>query len=122
MPHKIMLVEDDQPILDMMGILLKRMGYTPLLVPDPVQALEIVKSDPPTLILLDVMMEPIDGWQFLEKLRGEYGIRDVPVLLFTASPTAEERLETMQDEKIGILQKPVTITELRAGLDKFLGR
>jgi DNA-binding response OmpR family regulator len=119
---KIMLVEDDQPILEMMEILLKRIGYTPILVPDPIQALEMVRSDPPTLILLDVMMEPIDGWQFLEKLRGEYGIRDVPVLLFTASPTAEERLETIRDEKLGILQKPVSIAELRAGLEKFLGR
>ncbi|MDD1684800.1 MAG: response regulator, partial [Methanoregula sp.] len=64
MSHKIMLVEDDQPILEMMEILLKRIGYTPILVPDPLQALEMVRSDPPTLILLDVMMEPIDGWQF----------------------------------------------------------
>lgn len=122
MPRKIMLVEDDQPILEMMEILLRRLGYLPVLVPDPIQALWMVRNDPPSLILLDVMMEPIDGWQFLEKLRGEYGIRDVPVLLFTASPTAEERLVRIRDEKLGILQKPVSVAELRAGLEKFLGR
>jgi DNA-binding response OmpR family regulator len=122
MSLKIMLVEDDQPILEMMEILLQRIGYTPILVPDPLQALEMVRSDPPALILLDVMMEPIDGWQFLEKLRGDYSMKDVPVLLFTASPTAEERLADIHDEKLGILQKPVSIAELRAGLDRFLGR
>jgi DNA-binding response OmpR family regulator len=122
MSLKIMLVEDDQPILEMMEILLQRIGYTPILVPDPLQALEMVRSDPPALILLDVMMEPIDGWQFLEKLRGDYGMKDVPVLLFTASPTAEERLADIHDEKLGILQKPVSIAELRAGLERFLGR
>ena len=56
MPHKIMLVEDDVPILDMMEILLRRIGYDPILVPDVLDALVKVKNDPPSLILLDIMM------------------------------------------------------------------
>ena len=82
MTRKIMLVEDDQPILDMMEILLKRIGYEPVLVPDVKDALERVRTDPPALILLDIMMSPINGWQFLETLRNEYQIRELPVILF----------------------------------------
>ena len=117
-----MLVEDDIPILDMMEILLRRIGYDPILVPDVLDALVKVKSDPPSLILLDIMMTPINGWEFLEKLRGEYGMRDIPVLLFTASPSIEEKIAGMNDPKLGILQKPVSIIELKAGLEKFLGK
>jgi DNA-binding response OmpR family regulator len=120
MSDKIMLVEDDQPILELMEILLSRIGYKPLIVPDVLEALEMVKKDPPALILLDVMMEPMDGWEFLEKIRGEYGMTDLPVLLFTASPSVEERLATMQDKRLGVLQKPVSIADLKAGIEKFL--
>jgi len=120
MSDKIMLVEDDRPILELMEILLSRIGYKPLIVPDVLEALEIVKKDPPSLILLDVMMEPMDGWEFLEKIRGEYGMTDLPVILFTASPSVEERLATMQDKRLGVLQKPVSIADLKAGIAKFL--
>ena len=122
MAHKIMLVEDDQPILELMEILLTRIGYEPLIVPDVLEALEMVKKDPPALILLDVMMKPMDGWEFLKKIREEYGMKDLPVILFTASPSVEERLATMQDRRLGILQKPVSIQELKAGIAKFLGK
>ena len=120
MSHKIMLVEDDRPILELMEILLSRIGYEPLIVPDVFEALDIVRKDPPALILLDVMMEPMDGWEFLEKIREEYGIKDLPVILFTASPSVEERLATLHDKNLGVLEKPVSIPELKAGLDKFL--
>jgi CheY-like chemotaxis protein len=120
MSHKIMLVEDDEPILEMMEILLTRIGYEPLIVPDVLEALNIVRNDPPALILLDVMMEPMDGWEFLEKIRNEYGMKDLPILLFTAHPSVEERLATMHDRWLGVLEKPVTIPDLKAGLEKFL--
>ncbi len=120
MSNKIMLVEDDRPILELMEILLTRIGYEPLIVPDVPEALEIVKNDPPALILLDVMMEPIDGWEFLEKIRGHLNKKELPVILFTASPSIDERLATMQDRYLGVLEKPVSIPDLKAGLDRFL--
>ncbi|MDO8872472.1 MAG: response regulator [Methanoregula sp.] len=122
MPHKIMLVEDDLPILEMMEILLRRIGYEPILVPDVLDALRQIKAEQPSLILLDIMMTPMNGWEFLEKLRGEYGMRDIPVLLFTASPSVEEKIAGLNDPKLGVLQKPVSIIELKAGIEKFLGK
>jgi DNA-binding response OmpR family regulator len=117
-----MLIEDDLPILDMMEVLLRRIGYEPILEPYVLDALKKVKEDPPSLILLDIMMTPMNGWEFLEKLRGEYGMRDIPVLLFTASPSVEEKIAGMNDPKLGVLQKPVSITELKNGIERFLGK
>jgi CheY-like chemotaxis protein len=122
MSDKIMLVEDDQPILEMMEILLTRIGYEPLIVPDVIEALEIVRTDPPALILLDVMMEPMDGWEFLKKIREDLGKKDLPVILFTASPSVEERLAAMHDQRLGVLEKPVSLADLKKGIGKFLGR
>jgi DNA-binding response OmpR family regulator len=115
-----MLVEDDQPILEMMDILLRRIGYEPILIPNVNEALERVRRDPPSLVLLDIMMTPINGWEFLEKLRKEYGMIDLPVILFTASPAVDEKLALLRDPKVGVLQKPVSVNELKAGLKKFL--
>ena len=122
MTRKIMLVEDDQPILDMMDIILRRIGYEPVLVMDVLDALERVKSDPPALILLDIMMTPMNGWEFLEKLRTEYDNKELPVILFTASPSVEEKIAVMNDPCLGVLQKPVSIPELKAGIERFLGK
>lgn len=122
MKRKIMLVEDDEPILDMMEILLARIGYEPVLSPDVAGALDKIRQDPPALILLDIMMTPINGWEFLEQLRAEPAFAKMPVILFTASPSVEERIAQMKDPYLGVLQKPVSIPELRAGLERFLGK
>jgi DNA-binding response OmpR family regulator len=117
-----MLIEDDLPILDMMEILLRRIGYEPILVPDVLDALRQVKENQPSLILLDIMMTPMNGWEFLEKLRGDCGMPEMPVILFTASPSVDEKIAELNDPMLGVLQKPVTIVELKAGIEKFLGK
>jgi CheY-like chemotaxis protein len=122
MARRIMVVEDDQPILELMEILLRRLGYEPILVMNGLEALEEVKKSPPELILLDIMMTPINGWEILEKLRGEYGMKDLPVLLFTAAPMVQREVAKLNDPALGILQKPVSFAELSAALQKFLSR
>ncbi len=121
MAHKILVVEDDQPILDLMDLLIRKLGYEPILIANGLEALELVKKEPPALILLDIMMTPINGWEFLEKLRGDYGMREIPVILFTASPLIDEKMKQMKDPNLGVLTKPVSFAELKAGIARYLG-
>ena len=120
MKHKIVVVEDDQAILDLMEILLKKLGYEPILIANGLDALTSVRADPPALILLDIMMSPLSGWEFLERLRTECNLREIPVILFSASPTVPERMKKLKDPRVGILQKPVTFDELRSAIELFL--
>jgi len=120
MTHRIMLIEDDKPILEMMEILLKTIGYEPVLEPNVLDALDSVRRDPPDLVLLDIMMTPIDGWEFLRRLRQDLGLVELPVILFTATSMVEEKIVAMKDPKLGILLKPVTVSELKEGIEKFL--
>ena len=64
-----MVVDDDLPTLEVMELLLKKINREPLLVHNGWDALRAIKKEKPALIILDVMMSPIDGWQFLEELR-----------------------------------------------------
>lgn len=120
MPETILVVEDDQPILEMMDLMIHRLGYEPVLVTNGIDALDLVSRNKPSLILLDIMMMPINGWEFLERLRGELEIVDVPVLIFTASPEVEEKMEKLNDKNLGVLHKPVTFEELREGIARYL--
>ena len=120
MTPKIMVVEDDQPILDLMDMLIRKLNYEPILVSNGLEALELVNLDPPALILLDVMMSPINGWEFLEKLRGEYNMREIPVVLFTASPSIDEKMAQLKDPNLGILVKPVSFAQLKTEIERYL--
>jgi DNA-binding response OmpR family regulator len=121
MKHRIMVVEDDEPIIEMMELMLSRLGFEPRTNMDGLSALAEVKADPPSLIILDVMMMPMDGWEFLSRLRSDPATRDVPVLLFTAHPSVEAEVARLNDPKLSYILKPVTIAELRRGIGRFLG-
>jgi len=121
MSRKIMVVEDDQPILDLMDLMIRKLGYEPVLIANGLEALELIKKEPPALILLDIMMVPINGWEFLEKLRGDYGKREMPVILFTASPLVDEKMAELRDPFLSVLVKPVSFGELKTGIAQYLG-
>jgi hypothetical protein len=57
----------------------------------------------------------------LEKLRGEYGMREIPVILFTASPLVDEKMGQLKDPFLSVLIKPVSFNELKAGIAHYLG-
>jgi CheY-like chemotaxis protein len=120
MVHKILVVEDDQPILDLMDILIRKLGYEPILIPNGLEAIKRVQKESPSLILLDIMMTPINGWEFLEKLRRELGMKEIPVVLFTASPLIGEKMEQLKDPHLSVLTKPVTFSELKDRLTGIL--
>jgi CheY-like chemotaxis protein len=121
MARKILIVEDDEPILDLMDLLIRRLGHEPVLYSNGPDALRYARGEPPSLILLDIMMTPIDGWEFLEKLRAEPALRKVPVIIFSASPSVEEKMAKINDPLLGVLHKPVSLTELKAGIARYLG-
>jgi CheY-like chemotaxis protein len=116
-----MVVEDDQPILELMDLMIRKLGYEPVLIANGLEALELIQKEPPALILLDIMMVPINGWEFLEKLRGDLGVREMPVILFTASPLVDEKMGQLKDPYLSVLVKPVSFNELKDGIARYLG-
>ncbi|MCQ1538097.1 response regulator [Methanocalculus taiwanensis] len=118
MTKTVMVVDDDIPNLTVMGLLLKKLGYTPVTYNNGWDALAAIKNERPDLILLDLMMTPIDGWQFLDEVRKE-GLQGLAVMLFTAKYIKDEEIEPYKGEITLILQKPVSFKELEATLNEF---
>ena len=122
MKQTILIVEDDQPNLDVMEMLIRKLGYEPVLISNGLEALEYVNKNPPSLILLDIMMTPIDGWVFLERFRNNAAMKNIPVIIFSAAPEVEERMTHIRDPCLGVLHKPVSLNELKDAILRFLPR
>ncbi len=115
-----MVVDDDLPTLEVMELLLRKIDREPLLVHNGWDALRILKKERPALIILDVMMSPIDGWQFLEELKRNQELKDIPVLLFTAKHVWPEEYSRYADDIVGVLEKPISLAELKTVLERIL--
>lgn len=118
MTKKVMVVDDDIPNLTVMGLLIKKIGFVPITINNGWDALTAIQEEKPDLVLLDLMMMPIDGWQFLDELK-KAGIKDLPVMLFTAKYIKDEEIAPYKEDITQILQKPVSFKELEATLLEY---
>ena len=82
---KILVVDDDPDFIDFTRKVLEKDGYKVVVAPGEEEALALVKSETPDLMLLDVMMARIDsGFQFLWKLKSDEHLNQIPVIMVTA--------------------------------------
>ncbi|MCP1662011.1 MAG: response regulator [Methanocalculus sp. MSAO_Arc1] len=121
MTKTVMVVDDDIPNLTVMGLLLKKIGYEAITINNGWDALSAIQEKMPDLILLDLMMTPIDGWQVLDELK-KAGLDGVPVMLFTAKYIRDEEIAPYKDDIVLILQKPVSFKELEATLQDYFSK
>jgi two-component system, OmpR family, response regulator len=118
----ILIVDDSPYIVDGLAALLKRKGYKPLTAYGGDEAIGILASTLPDLILLDIMMEPMDGWETLDHIKANPATSDVPVLMFSAKKiTAEEA----HDHSLNIedfVSKPVNPAHLMESIKRVFQR
>jgi CheY-like chemotaxis protein len=114
-PRPILVVDDDTDLREAVGELLCEEGYDARLFENGRRALEFLRSGArPKLILLDLMMPEMNGWQFREAQLGDAALRDIPVVVMTASRGFEERAIEAQE----VLQKPVEIADLMRAIER----
>jgi CheY-like chemotaxis protein len=118
---KTILVADDEPnIARLVQMSLERNGYTVVLAPDGREALKQVADSRPDLILLDVMMPHVDGFEVLEKLKGDPATRDIPVIMMTVKARDADTFEATERGAAAFLWKPVNPSDLLATVDLVL--
>jgi CheY-like chemotaxis protein len=90
MQKKILIVEDEESLLKLESILLTTRGYLVQGVTSGLAALEAISEEPPDLVLLDVMLPKMDGFEVCEKIKQDPATRKIPVILLTAKKTPED--------------------------------
>ncbi|MBA3422403.1 MAG: response regulator transcription factor [Thermoleophilaceae bacterium] len=121
-PRGAILVVDDEPtIAEVVGRYLERAGYSTRSVGDGKQALELARTDPPDLVVLDLMLPGIGGLELLRRLRERERER-VPVVILTARDHPSERVTGLRLGADDYVVKPFSPAELVARVDAVLRR
>jgi CheY-like chemotaxis protein len=119
---RVLVAEDDEPSQLVLRIMLERRGYSVRIVANGRQALAALDEGSFDLLLLDVRMPEVDGWQVVESLRrGEEenpGCGRLPVIALTAMARTSDRERCMQAGMDEYLSKPLRVAELYATLDR----
>jgi pilus assembly protein CpaE len=122
MPEKILLVDDDPDTLRLVGVMLQRQGYEVQVANSGKQALGMVQADLPDLILLDIMMPEMDGYDVARHLRSDPATADVPIIMFTAKSQVDDKVMGFEAGADDYLTKPTQPRELFAHIKAVLAR
>ena len=121
---KVLIVDDEEEIRELLKKKLGQNKYEAITASGGQEALDICKTDKPDLILLDIAMPLMDGYETCEKLKQDKATRDIPVLFLTAKDlnpqAAIERCQSLGAS--GYLPKPSTIKELLDKIEEIIGR
>lgn len=107
-----MIVEDEENIVESLSFLLEREGFKVTAVLDGAQALNRIEADRPDLLILDVMLPGINGFEILRKIRSNGDLKDLPVVMLTAKMQQQDRRTA---EEIGVnafVTKPFSNAEV----------
>ena len=122
MQKKILIVEDEESLLKLESILLTTKGYLVQGATTGLAALEAVATEAPDLILLDIMLPELDGFQVCERIKKNPATRHIPIILLTAKKTPED---INRGEEVGAdeyITKPFKSAMVMQTIEKLLDR
>ena len=122
MNDSILIVDDSPYIVDGLVALLKRKGFKPIAAHGGDEAISLLTTNKPDLILLDIMMEPMDGWETLEKIKANPDTRDLPVLMFSAKKITPEEAQEHSLNIEDFVSKPVNPAQLLNSIKQIFER
>lgn len=122
MAEKILIIDDDVDTLRLVGLMLQRQGYQITAASNGEQGLAKAFDERPDLILLDVMMPDMDGYEVARRLRKNPATVSIPILMFTAKTQLDDKVAGFEVGADDYLTKPTHPTELQAHVKALLAR
>jgi two-component sensor histidine kinase/CheY-like chemotaxis protein len=116
----ILIVDDTPENLRMLSIILKERGYLPRPVLSGAQALQAARNEPPDLILLDVSMPGMNGFEVCERLKADENLKDIPVIFLSALTDAEDKVKAFAVGGEDYVTKPFYLEEVLARVETRL--
>ena len=122
MAEKILIVDDDVDTLRLVGIMLQRQGYQISAATNGQMGLNKAEEEKPDLILLDVMMPDMDGYEVTRRLRQNPATTKIPILMFTAKAQLDDKVTGFESGADDYLTKPTHPSELQTHVKALLAR
>jgi pilus assembly protein CpaE len=122
MAEKILVVDDDLDTLKLVGLMLERQGYEITVASSGQLGLTKAATERPDLILLDIMMPDLDGYEFTRRLRSDPSVANIPIIMFTAKSMVDDKVAGFEVGADDYITKPTHPAELTAHVKAVLAR
>ena len=116
---KILIIDDDEDIINLMKIILENENYSVIGALTGEDGIKTAIKQRPDLILLDIMMPVMDGWEILKMLRIEESTRKIPIAMLTCKTDVKDKLTGLQEGAIDYITKPFSPEELINRVDNI---
>ncbi len=124
MAHRILMIDDDREMVTLGKLILEREGFEVLSAYNGAEGLQILEKEQNSvdLILLDIMMVGMDGWQVLETIKGQDKYAHIPVIMLTARHYLEDESETANYSHMfdGYVVKPFVVRDLMGKINTLI--
>jgi DNA-binding response OmpR family regulator len=115
----ILCIEDEPEMIDLIRLILGRRGFEVIGAAGGKEGLEKVRQDPPDLILLDLMMPDMDGWEVYQQIKADEKTRNIPVIVVTAKAQSIDKVLGLHIAKVDdYIAKPFSPQDLLNSVDK----
>jgi DNA-binding response OmpR family regulator len=120
---RVIYIEDEEEMVDLVRLILGRKGYEVVGANGGRDGLAAVQQKPPDLVLLDLMMPDMDGWEVYQQMKAEETTRNVPVIVVTAKAQSIDKVLGLHIAKVDdYISKPFSPKELIDSVEKVLAR
>lgn len=120
--ERILVADDDEDILNLVCFRLQQVGYDVARATNGAEAVQLASEQRPDLCVFDVQMPEMTGYEAIEKIRADDGLKDVPIILLTASVQERDMARGFEVGADDYMRKPFNPQELQARIEKLLRR
>ncbi len=121
--RKVVCVEDEQEMIDLIRLILSRKGFEVIGANGGRKGLEAVRAEKPDVVLLDLMMPEMDGWQVYQQLKADPSTAEIPVIVVTAKAQNIDKVLGLHIAKVDdYIPKPFSLQELVDRIEAVLKR
>ncbi|MDI6769299.1 MAG: response regulator [Anaerolineales bacterium] len=122
-PKRVLCIEDEAEMIDLIRLILGRRGFEVKGANGGLEGLEMIRKEKPDLILLDLMMPDMGGWEVYQQMKADEATRDIPVIVVTAKAQSIDKVLGLHIAKVDdYIAKPFSPQELLASIDTVLGK
>jgi DNA-binding response OmpR family regulator len=104
---KVLIIDDEELLVKSMCLSLKHKGFEVQGARDGIEGIELAQTTLPDIIILDIMMPGIDGWETLKRLKENSSTRSIPVIIFTAREYSNGTILAQEKGAVDMITKPV---------------
>jgi two-component system response regulator VicR len=117
----IVCIEDEPEMVDLIRLILSRKGFDVLGAGTGMEGLDIIRNRTPDLVLLDLMMPDMDGWEVYQQMKADEKTHDIPVIVVTAKAQSIDKVLGLHIAKVDdYIAKPFSPQDLLASVEKVL--